>query len=816
MSDMYDDDNRNGADDLADTGRDAINSVKNAKDVADGFKNLSSSAQKGASALSGGAKAAGSASVGASGVSAGAATAGTAGAAAGGGAVAAGAAAGGIGAVIVLAAMAAKKIASTDISSDGEGGTSLLGFIVVGLIALLSVIVVVLAPAIVVIYVVTVALGPMQGIAQEGLIGYGVHAVESYMEEQEMERYFEKIFGKEWHTAAETTREFSAETVEVCKDIVDYSIQRAYDKYVWEIIFSMETYKRMLFDGYNPYETYAKFKQARHPYSTRYITVQDYIDNYDKPGYENDDLNYAEFFTVLCQNEKFNYENFTYEEFFKTVVNKKTTKYLFELQVEGESFYKYTAGGKETLKQKKAEGIDSKNGGGSIAGQKLSNDQVNAEFESLTAAEAKDEKKDAKDEKDEEVKLTPIQQLISLGNDLITGLADVTDKVVKFFDRWTKNFFFAYDVTLKPYGLEELYKIADIRPDAPCKVNYTMRNIDMLDTQEALLRGVLIDSDLGPAFNEMRSRQSCIYNDLASMVSVSRTGVDYSIYGDPLVNYPTGRSAMSYVNESLVTAFESGDRSWEQFWMSFPESTTIPGMEFAAGPPNPEKATVVLNIPQYINQGYHGANIPRGEAGHGTVADFGCIDCAYYMIANYYWRGNLIGATSIEEYLKENSASVQKDEDGELSFPGYVEVDQFHWMDYCFDHDMYPYFFSIDGAPDHFQGPFLPNLVISFLSKGNPVVLHIEGVWEYNGIKYHNSLYNHYLLITGYDENGFFVHDPGNMSISDKDGTHDPGKVIPYEAFEGVSGKWIRAIEPEDGYDYSGCYKINTLGENND
>ena len=575
----------------------------------------------------------------------------------------------------------------------------------------------------------------------------------------------------------------------------------------------MDTYKHMLFDGYNPYETYKNFLTARHPYSTRYFTVQEYIDNFDKPGYENDDLNYAEVFTILCQNEKFNYTNFSYEDFFKVMVNKKTTKLLFELQVEGESFYKYSAGGKETLKQKKSEGVDSKNSGGGVSGVRLSNEQVNEEFKKagIEAGEEK-EKTDGKNEKEKdkenEDEITdPLSTLRIWAANMWDKVMEASDKVVKFFDRWSKNFFFAYNVTLKPYGLEEMYTIADIFPDAPCKMNYSMRNIDMLDTQEALLRGILIDSDLGPAYNEIRSRQSSIYDDLDRMVSVNRTGVNYSIYGSSLVNHPTGRSAMSYVKESLVTTFEYADKSFEQFWMSFPESTTIPGIEFAAGEPNPQGGTVILNIPQYINQGYYGQGIQRGDKGCGTVAEYGCIDCCYYMISNYYYKGMLLRATTVEEYLKENSASVVREADGELSFPGYVEVDQFHWLDYCLDHDIYPFLFSTEGASDHFQGPFLPNLVIEFISRGNPVVLHITGVWEYNGIKYHNSLYNHFLLIIGYDEKGFYVLDPGNSNISDF------STVIPYEAFEGVSCKWIRAIETEDGYDFTDCFKINTLAE---
>lgn len=887
MGDMYDDDERSLSDELEDTGNDAINTVRNAKDVADKIKNHSSakkgesgngkegssdaprdggsegspqhsspsedgpqefgkktpsevssapsSGEAGAGAGTSGAaggtagSAAGSATASGAGASAGGAVAG--GAAASGGAAAA-ASATGVGAILVAAAVAAKKVAGTvtsDISSDSEGGTSFLAIIGIVVAFTIAVILIVLAPAIVTVYLLTQMAEPINGIMTQGIVGYAVQSVESYMDEREKEKFFQKLLGEDWHNAAELTREWSAETVEVCKDIVDYSIQRAYDQYVWEILFNLGNYKDFLFDGYNPYETYKKFKAARHPYSTRkvrssdgsehYVTIQEYIDNYDKPGYENDDLNYAELFTVICQNGKFSYSSFSYSEFYDVLVNRKTTELLFELKVENEEFYKYTRGGRDELKRKKSEGVGSKDASDVVDGAQLTEEQVNEEF--IRSETTETETRDS----------SPMDTLKSWANALKDKVMEITDSVIRFFDRWTKNFFFAYDVTVKPYGLEELYAIADIKPDAPSSVNRTMRNIDMLDVQESLLRGVLIDSDLGPAYDKPRSGQSSIYEDLQRMMSVSRVGVDYSIYGDPLINYPTGRSAMCYVDESLVSVIAKGIRP-DQFWMSFPDLPDEQYMEWATETQDLANTTVVLNIPRYVWQKHSDlSGIARGNSG--TFGDFGCIDSCFYMIDNYYNLGTTLGgptdAHTIVEYVTENSKCAVKDDKGEYYVPqgaGYIGEgdpgvwDQFLWWLYCSDSGSsifkyIPHRFEVAGAGDEYQAPFYPNLVKSYIAQGTPVILHIKGEWIYNGMTYHGSLYNHYLLIMGYDDKGFYVMDPGNQGISDVY-DHSERHVIPYEAFECANEKWIRAIESNGTRDYAALYLINTVADKNE
>ena len=260
-----------------------------------------------------------------------------------------------------------------------------------------------------------------------------------------------------------------------------------------------------------------------------------------------------------------------------------------------------------------------------------------------------------------------------------------------------------------------------------------------------------------------------------------------------------------------------------QFWMSFPETTGDSELDFYTGEPDPGKRTVLLNFPTYIMQGYHGQGIQRGTAGHGTVADYGCIDCSFYMCGNYFRKGGLISSgygNAIEDYLRECSVSVEYDTDGTYTTPGYIDCEgvaqgdggRFVFGPYCWDNNMDLKWFRVSGADDSYQGPFYPNLVIEQLSQGNPVIFHLTGVWEYGGKNYHNSLYNHYLVIIGFDSNGFYVLDPGNQSISDA--THAESNVIPYGAFEAASCKFIYVVEPfSDEYDYTGNFEINTEGK---
>jgi len=76
------------------------------------------------------------------------------------------------------------------------------------------------------------------------------------------------------------------------------------------------------------------------------------------------------------------------------------------------------------------------------------------------------------------------------------------------------------------------------------------------------------------------------------------------------------------------------------------------------------------------------------------------------------------------------------------------------------------------------------NRVFSFsgiaeqIDTGNPVVLHIKGHWEYEGRVYHQSTKGHFLLVTGYDENGLYVCDPGSKNNTENG-------PIPKEAFSG-------------------------------
>lgn len=356
-----------------------------------------------------------------------------------------------------------------------------------------------------------------------------------------------------------------------------------------------------------------------------------------------------------------------------------------------------------------------------------------------------------------EVKLSDvIEYEYTLSDGTVTSSAPVSDSqsttnTVSSVSYYREGF-------VAPYGLRELYMIAEISPYESNYAHPSLSNIDVLDDNEGWLRARFGNSvDLGPAYNQVREPKSFSY---ALQIT------DGSI--------PVGRSSYSYFADSLNsqdTFAEADDRLQSgSSYIYIPKGTAV-----------------ILEMPQYICQGDYPYSY-RGTDGKGdTIKKSGCIDCSYSMCAAYY-QGQSVDVKNISSnYVHDNLFDSN-------SFLAAMELTQ-HWNES----------FSVEA-------------VTSYLTQGYPVIFYLNGLWEYeeniavetDGIiynttvthQYHTGSRDHFMVIIGYDEKGFYVLDPGKKANN--------SSAIPYAAFEKAYAKMVRPIIPLDS-DFVPRYACNTL-----
>lgn len=823
-----------------------------------------------ASASSGAAAGAGVATTEAAAASGTAATAGTA-AATAGTAAAAGAATFGVGTIVVLALAGLKKVADVAKKNEAEitgeeetSGGGLMAILVIAIIAVLLIAASIITAPAMVLY--NTAIKPVV----ETYETVKTH-VESYIAEEKKEEFFEDLFGKDYDLITTSQREMNEETLEIYKKIIDYSIEQAFDSYVWNLLLNLNTWVDFMFDGYNPYATYQNFLDNPYPYALTKpsngepYTIREYLDNPDT--IINDDLNYAEIFAIICQKEEFSYATFSYSEFYDLMVNKQTTELLFELELGDIHYYKYeesesqsalhdgmtgednktlanatslnnTSGRSEyteTQMEKYIEDVDLASnpdyytyvgqsdiytytykapsitykpqaggayimtktgpeyvgsGNGSFARVPIhygdhdknknyvgagNGDYISSKTGSVYLGDyAKNgdtfvyvgtgngeytQKESAKADVDQnwwEKICQAVKDFRELQQEI---MENIMDKIIT----WGQHFFFSYDVAVKPYGLEEMYNLVGVDYYG---YNYnisSMRNYELLDYQEEWIRTLVPNFDLGPSYSENRSTRSTVYIDIQNSVYSQTNGY----------LQPTGRSLMSYLDNSLVNITINGNNYYQE-WNT---GKRIPyDINY-----NPNGESVILDMYSYINQGDY-PNDKRGplktaKDERDTIKKSGCIDCTYIMLYEYYFRN-------------------------ELSVPfislNYVKNNLFQTPDFLDD-------FSLTyGTTGSGNAAFSSDTIVQQITEGKPVVLYIEGRWTYNNKVYHASDNGHFLLIVGYDETGFYVYDPGSRSNTENGS-------IPYEAFNSISIRSIRTVDPKPDTAYTVNYKVNTF-----
>lgn len=308
--------------------------------------------------------------------------------------------------------------------------------------------------------------------------------------------------------------------------------------------------------------------------------------------------------------------------------------------------------------------------------------------------------------------------------DEIEEEVEVSKGIFKKIKYLIKKYYLTF--TVKPYGLRELFMIAEVDRYATDPNFKYFTNLEMFDRKENYLRTFAEDGleRLGPGYDEPRDESSLIYADGAT----------------------TGRSLEYYIYDA------DNLEEWQE---------ENPEWDYGNIPPNPIEITYttgakIIDMPNYINQGTcAAADIRRGNSAT-TIRSAGCLDCSQIMVAQYY----------IQQYISVSSIA--------QNTSMYVG-DAFNGTE----------FYSKYGLRSDGNQSFNIDTIRAYIDKGMPVIFHIRGYWNFNGVTYHKTQNGHFLVIMGYDNDGFYVYDPGSNN-------NTQNGPIPYAAFYYVADKHIR------------------------
>lgn len=620
-------------------------------------------------------------------------------------AVSAGAASGGIGAIAVLLLEVLKKTGSEidSVYHSADSTDKEMGGIASFICVIICCLVVVLASWIT----------PFASFAT-GVISKAEEAYSfvqgfflSDKEKDFLELFETTIYSDSLDEYINTPRKVDAANIGIYKGIIDIAIEKAFSEYAADYVWGIDSFIKILCQDYNYSETYNTYLAQPYPYTLKtdaddsesYYTISQFL-NGEIPETEiNNDLNYAEIITVLSQREENEFESFSFSTFYDLLMSENVSKLLFELAYS------------ETLHFGIYDAL----------GNLLIDDSAKKYMSDLGLEPSSAEREDGFILTEDFMKNPPLFE----------------------------NGFYFHDVTVAPYGLNELYELAEIDPLENNEKFPSKINLEMLDLSENWLRRTMPKSiDLGPSFNHERDKSSLVYN------YVSDTEI------------PTGRSLYSYLDSSVVSK-KPEFKEWDK-----PEDA-IDQIAYS-----PSGESVILDMTTYVNQSSDPyRTIPIGKK---TVKNIGCCVCSYAMVVGYYERSS-VTAAKIRDIISSHVDSSRNLHYGTLlSSKGYSYVGQAQIS------NRYPDASRIER-------------IVNLLTEGKPVVMNLKGYWTYNGVTYHGTPNSHYLVIMGYDETGFYVYDPGSKNNTESG-------PIPYEAFNTVPGFGIATSDGGKAF-----YKINTI-----
>ena len=418
--------------------------------------------------------------------------------------------------------------------------------------------------------------------------------------------------------------------------------------------------------GYDRQKSLDFFYELPWPYDLNidgHPTVRD-VCNGQAPQYN--DVNFLEMLTILCQNENYDWENCKYTDFNEFIRTKRAQNLYYELDVKYVLEYYYTVS---------KEVPDELNGGTYYVEREegpFDGDEVYDTIEECVAA------LDSK----------PVIYI------------DGHEATAKGFYIRTK---------LKPFGLRELYLMAEVNPTDYHRDWDHHTYSQLLDRTEKLTHTYLRkDADIANVYyQDKRTEESTIYEDLMAK------------YGEA-----TGRSAWCYIDNPFNL------RDYELTYEIPPEILeTMIDFENL-----PEGSNTLANFLDYF---YHNQCDIQNLNGQTGLCNF----TSYMMIALYY--NNI---TMTDQQLAA-LASQNCQSNGFFYKQGDI-LSQYHIN---------------KGADVHSN---LPETIANSIDNGHPLVLHCKGYWvDYNTNEaLHGKPGNdtgHFMVVYGYDSNGIKVADPG-------------------------------------------------------
>ena len=160
-----------------------------------------------------------------------------------------------------------------------------------------------------------------------------------------------------------------------------------------------------------------------------------------------------------------------------------------------------------------------------------------------------------------------------------------------------------------------------------------------------------------------------------------------------------------------------------------------------------EGKKVVLQMNQFILQGNQPwSGLVRGSlSGNDTIGKSGCTDCSYLMAVSYY-------------------TGISFDVGDMLSQSKYYDENAFNSGVLLSEYGL---------SQSRYNG-YDANAIRDAIDNGCPVILQIDG-W----FSFHTRNTGHFMVIMGYDDEGFMMYDPASTDNS----YNYSGRSIPYEAF---------------------------------
>ena len=447
---------------------------------------------------------------------------------------------------------------------------------------------------------------------------------------------------------------------------------------------------------YNAEKSIENFRSQPYPYCLMhedgsYYTIGDFLDSNIPADELNNDLNFAEFLAVMGLCNNLSLDAFNLQDFAKFLVQKDNWQYFLEIS----TMKVYT----EDYNLSLGENIKLSSEGVTVSEHAVITEEDFEVLDNYCLSFAENLKGNESDDDNESSISLPLATL--LGS--IAARFELKEDIALYRE-------FYIDFTVKPYGLRELYSLADINPMDRNVYFQNLTNWEVMCRSEYLYREYISEQAfLGPSCFEPRNITSHIYYDL-KMASQEPTGyIGTSVSNNKWAadREAPGRSAWYYI-ENVEAEFDISNN----------EVTSFRSDEIQYD----DNSILVFNMRDPLYQ----------------------VD---YIETDYCYKNSLAFAVAmLYGYFEEANGHVPKIHASITDESGKIKE---NW---------------IDETPYKQRGDELSTIdeIINALDLGAPVLLSVAANWETddNGtITSKNQSVPHWCLVVGYSEDLIYVYD---------------------------------------------------------